>query len=146
MGRDAGIKLYGGNKRDRLIVSCDGLPFKLCYELIKETRICTACNKSFFGLKQFTSHCNTYHDSSLQQFVDEFDWVLMRPGGGHIEMNLIKSFFEYNWVPFMSRLTTLMGFHSELAQKYVKKCSDHHKSWRMLLIFYVGTSREMVHL
>ena len=144
-GINAGIHRYGGKLRHWLIVCCDGLPFKLCLNLLNETRVCLDCEKSFFGMEKFSAHCKLQHDDTMQKFYYEFDWVFLRPGGGHIEMNAIKSFFELNWTPFMQKLCEKMGFKSELAQNCAKRCTDHHKSWSLLVVFYIGSLRELVH-
>ncbi len=142
IGINAGLHRYGGNLRYWVIVCCDGLPFRLCYNLIKETRVCIECNKSFFGLDKFSDHCKSEHDNMMELYY-EFDWVLLRPCGGHIEMSAIKSFFELNGIPFLKTLCDLMGFKSEAAH-CAKKCTDHHKASSLLLIFYIDSLQEMV--
>lgn len=37
-----------------------------------------------------------------------------------------------------------MGFRSEAAQFVAKKCSDNHKAWQMILIFYIGSLKELI--
>ena len=61
-------------------------------------------------------------------------------------MNALKAFFELNWVPYLSRMTYLMGYKSDSAQYTAKKCSDHHQSWEFLLIFFFGSLRELITL
>ncbi|CAC5420400.1 unnamed protein product [Mytilus coruscus] len=63
-------------------------------------------------------------------------------GCGHYEMNLMKSFFELNWTPALEHLCQLMGFESDAAKQFAKACKDHHKTWRLLLIFHLGTLQE----
>lgn len=53
--------------------------------------------------------------------MKEFDWVILRPGNGHYEMNMFKSFIEVNWDVFFGELAKLMGFKSENAQRAAKK-------------------------
>ncbi|CAG2220190.1 unnamed protein product [Mytilus edulis] len=59
-------------------------------------------------------------------------------------MNLIKSFFELNWVPFLESMCEEMGFESDASKLFAKRCKDHHKSWRLLLIFHLGSLQELV--
>lgn len=59
-------------------------------------------------------------------------------------MNLIKSFFELNWSPFMEALCEKMGFTSESAKHYAKGCKDHHKSWHLMMVFHAASLRELV--
>ena len=37
IGKETGIERYSGTQRKWIIVVCDGLPFKLCFNIIKET-------------------------------------------------------------------------------------------------------------
>lgn len=75
---------------------------------------------------------------------EEYGWLLLRPGGGHYEMNMVKSFFELVWPIFMMDLAKLMGFSSNRALDYCRKAQDHHKSWQLLEIFMEGTSDELL--
>ena len=40
IGKEAGIERCGCTQRKWIIVVCDGLPFKLCFNIIKETYMC----------------------------------------------------------------------------------------------------------
>ena len=143
IGCDAGIIRYGGKKRYWLIVCCDGLPFRLCNIIIHETFTCTICHSSHFRLDNYKKHCKETHAGQVVEYYFEFDWVLLKPGGGHFEMNSIKSFVELNWVPLFSRLSELLGFKSEKAKFIAKACRDHHKAWQMILMFYFGSLKEL---
>jgi hypothetical protein len=143
IGKECGIHRYGGDKRNWTIVCCDGLPYNLLMRIIQDTRTCSICNKPFMG-DELSKHFKATHPGQKLTFFMEYDWVVLKIGGGHYEMNMTKSFFELNWIPFMSELCYLMGFKSDPAQAAAKKCSDNHKSWKLLLIFHSGTMRELV--
>ena len=59
-------------------------------------------------------------------------------------MNSIKAFFELNWEVFLSDLCEVMGYKSETAKYVAKTCKDHHKAWELIMIFFLGTLRELV--
>ena len=59
-------------------------------------------------------------------------------------MNLIRAYFEMNWIPFMERLCEEMGFISDAAKLFAKNCKDLHKNWKLLLIFHTAVLRELV--
>ena len=61
------------------------------------------------------------------EFSKEVDWVLLQPGGGHIEMNAIKAFVELTWDVFWREVVMLFNFKSDIALKCAKKVTDHHK-------------------
>lgn len=44
----------------------------------------------------------------------------------------------------MSDLIKEVGFTSEAAQKYVKKCSDHHKTMSILKVAHIGFWHELL--
>lgn len=67
-----------------------------------------------------------YWSASRSQvnFIMEFDWMLWHNGKLHLEMIMAKTFTSHNWKVFMCELTKELGFTSEAAYKYVKKCSQ----------------------
>jgi hypothetical protein len=144
IGKECGITRYGGTKRQWIVVVCDGLPYSLALTVLKETKVCDVCNESFLGDDKLEQHFQTHHPNENVLFYHEFDWVILKIGGGHYEMNMLKSFFELNWVPFMSQFSRLYGFKTEKAQNYAKSCKDNHKAWFMLLAFHIGSINELV--
>jgi hypothetical protein len=76
---------------------------------------------------------------------DEFNWVVLRPGGGHFEINMIRSYFELNWEVFMKPLASLMCFRTEAALNYAKKAHDHHKLWDLFTIIMNAAADEMIY-
>ena len=143
IGVEAGIERYGGKKRQWVIIECDGLPFRLCFNIIKDTYTCSICNTSHYKKDAFIRHSMSKHNE-LVGYYQEFDWVLLKPTGGHFEMNSIKAFFELNWVPFLSKLCYLMGYKTDAAQLVAKNCKDHHQAWELLLVFFFGSLRELI--
>ena len=92
-----------------------------------------------------TKHFAERHDENIQmEFYFEFDWVILKIGGGQFEMNMMKSFTELNWVPLMEHLCITMGFNSNTAKASAKKCNNHHKAWVLILIFHMDTLLELV--
>ena len=131
------IECYGGEKREWVIIECNGLPFWLCFNIVKDTYTCWICNTSHFKKEAFVKHSMSKH-RKLPGYYREFDWVLLKPADRHFEMNSIKSFFELNCKPFLSKLCYLMGYKIDAAQFVAKKCKDHHQVWELLLIFFFG--------
>ena len=107
--------------------------------------ICSTCKEHFTSREKLRSHYQSVHKEEHRiLFIQEFDFLLPRCGSGHYYMNQLKCFFEANWVPCMKVLCYTMGFKSEVALKSAKRCADTHKAWKLLLIFYYGTLKEMV--
>ena len=73
-----------------------------------------------------------------------FGWLLLRPGGGHIEINMFRSFSDIYFDVFLRDIARLLGFQTQKALNYCKRANDHHKSWDILNIAMEGTAAEMV--
>ena len=68
-----------------------GLPYHLCMKLIDATFICTYCKSSVFGQDVLKHHHKASHKEQSKDpiFCREFDWAILRIGGGHYEMNMV---------------------------------------------------------
>ena len=80
----------------------------------------------------------------LYKEPNKYAWLLLRPGGGHYGINMVKSFFDICWSVSMKELANILGFQSTRAQEYAKKAHDHHKSWQILETFLEGTCDELL--
>lgn len=135
------------NSRKWLSVTMDGLPYLVVRQVIDTVHICTACEQEVLK-EQYTEHILS--DSHRQyrgqevKFIPEFDWVLLRIGKLHVEMNMAKSLVKVNWEVFFAEMAKEMGFLSESAQKFVLKCSDHHKTMSLIEIAHIGTWSELL--
>ncbi|KAJ8300729.1 hypothetical protein KUTeg_022248 [Tegillarca granosa] len=140
IGIKAGIKQYGTGNREWISIVCDGLPYGLCIRVIRDSYRCLSCysQETFFGNSAREKHANICHNNAEPEFKKEFEWVVLRPGLGHYEMNMCKSFIKLNWDCFMSGLAKVMGFRNDNAQKAAKNCNDHHKSMSLLQIAFFG--------
>jgi len=97
------------------------------------------------GIEDMKAHRDQAHSSEDHfTFFREFDWVHLKVGDGHYEMNLMKSFMELNWDVCMTDLVQLMGWKSEIAINCAKKCTDNHKSWQLFMTFFFGTLQQLV--
>ena len=144
IGRKVGIKQYGGD-RSWVIVVCDGVPYNLCSRIIRCYFICSECHSSVAGEDSCAKH-NREEQPNVEHvsFAFEFDWVLLRPGPGHIEINMVKAFVDLTWNVFFRELAITMNFRSEMALKYAQKVSDHHKGWTLCRIARESVCRELV--
>ena len=123
------MKRYGGD-REFVYLCCDGSPYVLCSRLILSTYICSICKESVSGVQESTNHVQKHVDDRSQGeclMELEFDWAILIPGPGHLEMNMVKSFVELTWSIFFKSLAQLLNFKSENALKAAKRVSDHHK-------------------
>ncbi|MCH9658357.1 hypothetical protein K0U27_06625 [archaeon] len=78
------------------VIVCDGLPYSLILRLLKETFTCKHCMEPIFTSKALKTHMADVHDStSDEDLLMEFDWVLLRMGYGHYEMNMVSTSAMY---------------------------------------------------
>ena len=103
-------------------------PFEAATELYMRHSSAHSVDFHFSELLPNSNHCLNSHDGAKVQYFLEFDWVHLKPGGGHFEMNSIKAFVELNWIPFFSELANQMGFDTMNGQLLAKHCSDPHKA------------------
>ena len=70
--------------------------------------------------------------------------ILLLPGLGHYEINMVKCIFKLMWDPVIEDLAKLLGFKSVKALTSCQKCSDHHKAWQIIQILLFGTMDELL--
>lgn len=133
IGHKSGIKKYGGD-RDWVIIACDGVPYNLCRRIIESYHTCSKCDTSLNGLDACTTHDKEMHLEEEVVFEQEFAWVVLQPGMGHIEMNMVKGLVELGWEVFWKEMAVCFNFRSEAALKCCKKVTDHHKGWTLCRI------------
>ena len=146
IGIESGISQYGTGERQWIVVVCDGLPFNLCRRVISSTFLCPLCKESFNGKDEFMSHTENTHQMSQENVTlqKEFSWVLLQPGPGHVEINMVKGFVELTWDVFWKNMVMLFNFRSETALKYAKKVSDHHKGWTLCRIAREAIAAQLI--
>ena len=168
IGRTNDVQIYFKSKNNRgevrywTLVCCDGRPYVLLLDIMKDNLICKLCHKnlnehdhndedmskySFQSDAEFEKHCKDLHAPKKEEPVKyqrEFDWFYLRIGGGHYEMNVIRAFFELNWEPFLENMCKHFNFKTPKALQFAKGATDHHLSFYLLLIYHSTTLHELV--
>ena len=145
IGLRTGASSGEDGRRKWLIILCDGVPYNLCRRIVSSSQICDKCHKTFNGMDEFSKHSNSVHvDEDNVSCTLEFGWVLLQPGPGHIEMNMVKGIVELTWDVFWRELAILMNFKSESALACAKKVSDHHKGWTLCRISRIAVTQELI--
>ena len=147
IGEECGISRYCDNPteadRQWILTVCDGLPMSLIINLIHDSLICGHCKEAVTA-SALTKHYKDNHHGMERVITWEFDWLLPRLGSGHYEMQMVKTFFDIMWVPSLHALCYVMGFQSDTALASAKRCANHHKAWKLLLMYFIGTMKELV--
>ena len=82
--------------------------------------------------------------SRLIEKDETLQHILLQPGLGHYEINMVKALFKLLWEVALSDLAQLMGYKSIKAQVACQNATDHHKSWQILHILLYATADELV--
>ena len=132
IGKQSGIQKYGTGKRYFVFIYCDGVPYNMINRVISCTFRCTHCKQLLLSGKESSAHS---HVGQEYTYSLEFDWVLVLPGGGHIEMNMLQSVVELLWPVCWKEMVMMFNFRSEMALRSAKQVSDHHKGWTIFRLF-----------
>jgi hypothetical protein len=157
IGKKADVIQYNPNGcRQWLPIVCDGLPFGLGSKIIDCTYRCAICDPDcveydslMHGFDEYEKHmCHHHpqHQFSREELRKdtEFKWVILLPGPGHVEMNLVKSFIELTWDIFYQEMVKIYGFTTDNALNGAKRVSDHHKAWTLLTIAREALTAELL--
>ncbi|XP_071138418.1 uncharacterized protein [Mytilus edulis] len=71
----------------------------------------------------------------------KYNNILLLPGPGHYEINMVKALFKLLWDVGLLDLAKMLGF---VSIKALQACQDHHKSWQILQIFMFATAQELL--
>ena len=146
VGKTANVKQYNPSDPEACLwlhMTMDGLPYLVSKKVIETVLLCTECGEELVK-NTVSEHCLMVHDGQRCSAVCEFDWVVLRIGKLHMEMNMAKHFVDLNWEVFLSQLASELGFVSEAAQKFVRKGSGHHKTMSVLQVCHIGPWKELL--
>jgi hypothetical protein len=93
-------------------------------------------------LKKITLNQNS--GSEATTVVQVFDNILLVPGAGHMEMNLVKAIFSVLRDIGLEDIVEKFGFKSKNAKDYIIKGYNHHLSWQVLYIILMSFSAELI--
>ena len=114
------------NLRTWVVVTLDGLPHKIAIDVIKHCYKCETCGKEFTANSDVGMHVEA---TGHRLYWKKFGNIILKIGGLHAEMNMLRSFVSLNWDIIYSFLCRSIGFKSPKAQLLQQKVQDMHKSW-----------------
>ena len=129
--------------RSWIVVTLDGLPHKIAIDVLKHCFKCNECGKEFTVNTDVKKH---FHTHGHRYFLKKFGNIILKIGGLHAEMNMLRSFVSLNWDIYYSYLCKCLGFKSPKAQILQQKVQDMHKSWDTFLIVRDAVIKEVVKL
>ena len=138
------VKTWGVNNiRTWVVITADGLPHKLLIDVVKHCFICDVCGEDFDVMSDVTGHMLDYGHKT---FVKEFGNCIVKIGGLHMEMTMLRSFVSLTWNIYYSFLCRAIGFLSPKAQLVQQKVTDLHKGWDTFMSQRFAILREIARL
>ena len=99
VGKASDVKRYNPHDpqaREWLNITMDGLPYLVCRGVINDVLLCSECGEEV-EKASVSEHCIKSHQGQQCSTVQEFDWVVLRIGKLHLEMNMARHFIDLNW-------------------------------------------------
>ena len=113
------------NVRSWIVVTLDGSPHKIAIDVIKHCYQCEECGKDFTVNTDVMKHFKKHgHKLYWKKYAN----LILKIGGLHAEMNMLRSFVSLNWKILYSFVCKSIGFLSPKAQLLQLKVQDMHKS------------------
>lgn len=111
--------------------------------LIKDVFISPACDQRISGKNTFCAHTTEKHALDTTDSYDnyrKFKDILLQPGLGHIEINMVKACFKLLWGVFLN----IWGQCWDLEVSKLNYLVRHHKSMHILEITLLATADELL--
>ena len=99
VGKASDVKRYKPHDpqvREWLNITMDGLPYLVCRGVINDVLLCSEFGEEV-EKASVSEHCIKSHQGQQCSTVQEFDWVVLRIGKLHLEMNMARHFIDLNW-------------------------------------------------
>ena len=112
------------NVRQYVLVTVDGLPHKMAIDVIKHCYDCKDCGEKFSCIEDVNKHAES---QAHVTYYKRFSNFILKIGGLHLQMNMLRSFVSLNWNIDYSFLAEAIGFKSPKAQLFQLKVQDLHK-------------------
>ena len=126
--------------RSFILVTVDGLPYKICMDLIKNYHECVTCGKEFKNLADVTTHVT---EVNHREFFKTFGNIVLNIGEFHYGLTMLRSYVKLIWHMDLSYLCKTINFDSPKAQLVQLKVADFHKSWDTFLASHEAKTLEL---
>ena len=121
------IKVYNSNPdfRKHIVVTADGLPYKVMIELIKNVHTCVVCGKKLVHITDLSEHMKqTQHSEYFQTYGN----ILPNIGYFHYSLTMLRSLVKLEWDIDYEHLVKSIHFETPKALFTQHKVTDYRKS------------------
>ena len=138
------VKRQINTNEDRkfVIVTSDGLPYKIMIQIIKNTHTCIKCNKDLISMSDMSEHMKKKHHT---EFYQKFGNILSNIGKFHYCLTMLRSYVKLLWNIDYSELVKAIHFESPKAQFVQLKVTDYRSSLDTFRIIREAKLRELVY-
>ena len=126
-----------GSVREYVTMWSDGVPYLYASKLQERLWWCKTC-------KEVIDISVDEHKQHQNNLVRALDYIILRPGPGHIELNMTKTLLDYLWDPLGRDVAKALGFRTQRAQEAVHHGIDLHRNVQVLHVLLHGLALEMI--
>ena len=135
-----------GKQRKWVRMGFDGVPYGIASSIIDNTVVCSVCKQELnISKRPFSEHAEAEHPGQEVECTKLFDDVLLVPGTGHMEINLLRAVFALCKDICVDHIADLLGFRSKRAKEFITRGSNHHVTWQVFLIMYKAFAMELAY-
>ena len=127
-------------------VGFDGVPYGIASSIIDNTVLCSICQQEVDVSKEpFSVHAETEHPGRAVESVKLFGDILLTPGAGHTEINILRAIFSFCKIICIDHIADRLGFRSKRAKEFISRGSNHHVTWQVFLIMFTAFALELAY-
>ena len=111
--------------RKFVVVSADGLPYKVLIDLIRNAHTCATCGKRIDFISEVTDHMNTTHH---KDYFQTYGSIIPNIGQFHYSLTLLRSLVKLDWdIDYQAHVKSI-HFETPKALFMQQKVTDFRKS------------------
>ena len=111
--------------RKHIVVTADGLPYKIMISLIENTHTCATCGKRLVHIVDMTEHMKQKHHN---EFFQTYGVILPNIGYFHYALTMLRSLVKLEWNIDYQELCKSIHFETPKALFMQEKVTDFRKS------------------
>ena len=137
------IKIFNEDPELRkfLLVTADGLPYKVIIDLIKNVHTCADCGKRFDFLAEMSEHMKTIQH---REYFQTYGSIIPNIGQFHYALTMLRSLVKLLWDIDYQVLVESIHFETPKAQFMQQKVTDFRKSLDTCRTVHEAKLRELV--
>ena len=129
-------------------IGFDGVPYRIACDtkekLVNFPKFNVEIDEANTSLALHLSEKHWVTDMSCLIIKKGIQDVILVPGTGHMEKNMLLAIFSLCRNIFLERLAELLGFRTKNSREFIMNCGNHHVAWQILYISFEAFSKDLV--